>query len=257
MVKHTVVLYPSPAIGHLISAVELGKLILKHHPSLSITILITTPPYNTGSTAPYIKYVSHTCPLIHFYYLPIINLPSTNSPHNETLAFELLRLNSPLVHQALQSISHNSTVQSFIIDSFCTPALDIGINLNIPTFYFFTSGISALSHLLYFPTHTKKLDDQDTYLDFPGLPRISISDMPKPMLDRTDKVHEFILSTATHMPKSQGVIVNSFESLEPRALKAIYRRPLCTKILHLKDPKLCKERCTEIKEEKLWSIDPL
>ncbi|PIA35648.1 hypothetical protein AQUCO_03500180v1 [Aquilegia coerulea] len=221
MANHTVVLYPSPAIGHLISMVELGKLILKNHPSLSITILITTPPYNTGSTAPYINHVSQTTPSIHFHHLPIITLPSTNSSHMETLAFELLYLNNPFVHQALQTISQSSTIQSFIIDGFCTPALDIAINLNIPTFYFYTSGISVLAHLLYFPTCSKNLEDQNAYLDFPGLPRISISDMPKPMVDRTDKVYDFILNVAVNMPRSQGIIVNSFESLEPRALKAI------------------------------------
>jgi hypothetical protein len=52
--EDAIVLYPSPGMGHLISMVELGKLILKHHPSFSITILILTPPYTTGSTAQYI-----------------------------------------------------------------------------------------------------------------------------------------------------------------------------------------------------------
>ncbi|KAF9596022.1 hypothetical protein IFM89_006949 [Coptis chinensis] len=86
-----------------------GKIWLAHTqtPSFSLhhnsQFSITTPPYNTGSTAPYIKYVFQTSSLIHFYYLPIINLPSTNSRTSQILAFELLRrLNNPLVHQALQ-----------------------------------------------------------------------------------------------------------------------------------------------------------
>nr|UXB92758.1 glycosyltransferase [Helleborus thibetanus] len=223
MANHTVVLYPSPTIGHLISMIELGKFILKHYPTLSITVLITTPPFNTGSTAPYINHVSKTIPLINIHHLPIVSLPPTSSSHMET--FELLNLNIPLVCQALHTISQTSIIQSLIIDTFCTSALDIAINLNIPTYYFFTSGVSALAHLLYFPTFAKtnfkSLQDRGTYLHFPGLPRISVSDMPKPMLGTTGKVYDFILNVATSLPKSSGIIVNSFESLEPQALEAI------------------------------------
>ncbi|KAL5718348.1 hypothetical protein ACHQM5_011258 [Ranunculus cassubicifolius] len=227
MVDHNIVLYPSPAIGHLIAMVELGKLILKHHPSFSITVLITTPPYNTGSTSPYINQISKSTPLIHFHHLPIVSLPSSNTPHIETLAFQLLELNSPLVHQALETISQSSTIRSFIIDAFCTAALEIGINLNIPTYYFYTSGISVLANLLYFKTFAETEtyingpDDPNMYLEFPGLPRISIRDMPKPMMDRTDKISEFVLNVSVNMPRSQGIIVNSFESFESRALKVI------------------------------------
>jgi hypothetical protein len=37
--EEAVVLYPTPDTGHLISMVELAKLILTHHPSLTIHIL--------------------------------------------------------------------------------------------------------------------------------------------------------------------------------------------------------------------------
>ncbi|RVW94546.1 UDP-glycosyltransferase 88B1 [Vitis vinifera] len=53
-----VVLYPSPGMGHLISMVELGKLIVEHYPSLCITILTITAPFDTGATGPYISAVS-------------------------------------------------------------------------------------------------------------------------------------------------------------------------------------------------------
>ncbi|OVA02988.1 UDP-glucuronosyl/UDP-glucosyltransferase [Macleaya cordata] len=153
MKKDTLVLYPSPGMGHLISMVELGKLILTHHPSFSIIIFITPAPYNTGSTAPYINRVSQTTPSIHFHHLPTTSLPHLNSfssttttnlssssspKHHETLTFNLLHLNNPNVHQALQTISQTSTIRSFIIDTFCYSSIDVAQNLNIPTYYFFT-----------------------------------------------------------------------------------------------------------------------
>ncbi|KAK3007563.1 hypothetical protein RJ639_014409 [Escallonia herrerae] len=51
-------------IGHLVSMVELGKLILNHQPSISIIILITSAPYDTGKMAPYISRVAATTPSI-------------------------------------------------------------------------------------------------------------------------------------------------------------------------------------------------
>lgn len=47
------------------------------------------------------------------------------------------------------------------------------------------------------------------------------SDMAKPTLDRSDKAYEHFLASSSQFPKSAGIIVNTFESLEPRALRAI------------------------------------
>ncbi|RVX01823.1 UDP-glycosyltransferase 88B1 [Vitis vinifera] len=223
----SVVLYPSPGIGHLISMVELGQLILKHHPSFSITVFIVTPPYNTGSTAPYLARVSSTIPSITFHHLPTISLPldSFSSPNQETLAFELLRLNNPNVHQALVSISNNSSVRALIVDSFCTTALSVASQLNIPCYYFFTSGACCLASYLYLPfihqQTTKSFKDLNTHLHIPGLPPVPASDMAKPILDREDKAYEFFLNMFIHLPRSAGIIVNTFEALEPRSVKTI------------------------------------
>ncbi|XP_002276546.1 UDP-glycosyltransferase 88A1 [Vitis vinifera] len=223
----SVVLYPSPGMGHLISMVELGKLILKHHPSFSITIFIVTPPYNTGSTAPYLARVSSTIPSITFHHLPTISLPldSFSSPNHETLAFELLRLNNPNIHQALVSISNNSSVRALIVDCFCTAALSVAAQLNIPFYYFFTSGACCLASFLYLPfihqQTTKSFKDLNTHLHIPGLPPVPASDMAKPILDREDKAYELFVNMSIHLPRSAGIIVNTFEALEPRAVKTI------------------------------------
>ncbi|KAF3340113.1 UDP-glycosyltransferase 88A1 [Carex littledalei] len=50
--NNLVVLYPSPGMGHLVSMIELGMLLIRH--GLSVTILIVDPPYKTGATAEFI-----------------------------------------------------------------------------------------------------------------------------------------------------------------------------------------------------------
>ncbi|KAK9293271.1 hypothetical protein L1049_021263 [Liquidambar formosana] len=221
----SIVLYPAPGMGHLISMVELGKLILTHHPAFTITILLTTPPLSTNSTAPYINHVSSTTPSITFHHLPTISLLPNSYPTLLALILDLLQLNNPNVHNVLQSISHTCTIFALIIDYFCSPALAVAANLNIPTYYFFTSGAGCLACYLYFPTihqnTTKSFKDLNALLDIPGIPPIPSCDMANPMLERTTKVYESFLYFSTEMGKSAGIIVNTFDSLEERAVEAI------------------------------------
>ncbi|KAJ0043159.1 hypothetical protein Pint_17561 [Pistacia integerrima] len=225
----SIVLYPSPAIGHVISMVELAKLTLNHKPSLSIHIIIFDAPFNAGSTAPYINRVSATIPSIIFHQLPTITLPPSiisSSPHHETLIFEVLHLNNPNLHQALIPISTNYTISAFIADFFSACALSVTHKLNIPAYLFFTSGASVLSTFLYLPTihknMTKNFKDVDTILQIPGVPPVPAKDMPKPLLKRDDKAYQFFLDCSINWSRSAaGIIVNTFEYLEQRALKAI------------------------------------
>jgi hypothetical protein len=225
MEEEAIVLYPTPAIGHLISMVELAKLILTHQPSLTVHILIAPQPYNAGSTAPYISAVSSTTPSITFHNLPNVTLPPTSSPNHETLTFELLRLNNPNLHQSLLSISKSYTVRALIMDFFCSHAISVAANLSIPGYYFFTSGAGCLAYFLYLPTmhrsSTKSFKDLNTLLDIPGIPPIPSSDSPKPVLDRNDDAYKCFLDCSFSFAKSAGIIVNTFESLEPRVIKAI------------------------------------
>ncbi|KAK9292878.1 hypothetical protein L1049_020859 [Liquidambar formosana] len=223
--EEVIVLYPSPGMGHLVSMVELGKLILTHHPSFTITVLIITAPFNTGSTAPYIDQVSTTTPSIKFHHLPTITQPLNPSSSYHDLAYELPRLNNPNLHQALQSISNTSMLKALVIDFFCTAAFDITALLKIPTYYFITGCASGLAVFLHLPTidqnTTKSIKDLNTNLNIPGLPPIPSSDMPLPFLDRTTTAYASFKNTAIQMTKSKGIIVNTVEFLEARAVKAI------------------------------------
>ncbi|KAM5557465.1 UDP-glycosyltransferase 88A1-like [Rosa sericea] len=226
--NQAIVLYPSPPIGHLVSMVELGKLILTHHPSLSIHIILATPPYRADDTAPYIASVSATTSSIIFLRLPTVSLPpsiTSGTRNHETLTFEVLRLNNPHVHQALLSISNSFTVQAFIMDFFCGLGLSVATDLNIPGYFYLTSGAGFLASFLYLPTIHKNTDkslkDLDTLICIPGVPPVHSLDMPKPFLERNDKAYECFLENSTHSTKSAGIIINTFESLEPRTIRAL------------------------------------
>ncbi|KAK2983595.1 hypothetical protein RJ640_023129 [Escallonia rubra] len=213
------------SIGHLVSMVELGKLILNHQPSISIIILFTSSPYDTGKTAPYISRVAATTPSITFHNLPTVTLPPNSSYGTVDQLLGLPRLNNPNVHQALQTISQTSSLKAFFIDFFCDAAFEVSTSLGIPTYYFYTSGASGLSAFLYLTTLDKtttgSIKDLKDYIEFPGTPPIFPTDLAEPLFDRHSTAYKRFIDTAAHMAKSSGIIANTFESLEPRAIKAI------------------------------------
>ncbi|KAL7146244.1 hypothetical protein ABFS83_06G027500 [Erythranthe nasuta] len=222
----TIVLYPSPGMGHLISMVELGKLILHHHPSFAITILTAPPSFNTGSTASYIRHISATEPSITFHHLPLITVDLDSFPSMEAVTFEVLNLSNPHVRRALETITHSAaTISAFIIDFFCNTSLPIAAEFDIPAYYFLTSGASFLAMLSYLPaihnSTTKSIKDMNTLLHFPGVPPIPSSDMPKPVLDRESSEYKSFLNLSLDLPNSAGILVNTFEGLETKSLQTI------------------------------------
>lgn len=116
------------------------------------------------------------------------------------------------------------------MDFFCTDAFKVAVDLSIPPYFFYTSGVASLSSFFYLPTlhknTTKSFKELNLILNIPGVPPVPSADMPKPVLDRNDQVYHIFCNNSMYLPKSAGIITNSFESLEPRATKAI-RDGLC------------------------------
>ncbi|KAI3518505.1 hypothetical protein L1887_07310 [Cichorium endivia] len=108
---------------------------------------------------------------------------------------------------------------------FCTSGMSVAASFNIPVYYFFTTCACSMAHLLYFPTlhanTTTSIKDMNTFINLPGLPSIFSSEMPEAMLDRTSTDYSNVLDFSVHIPKSAGVIINTFDSLESQSIKAI------------------------------------
>ena len=99
-------------------------------------------------------------------------------------------------------------------------------NLDIPTYYFFTSSANGLALFLYMPTLHKNVDKSfkdlgNMLIESPGIPPTPASDIPGSMSDRTTQCYEYFLNTAIHVAKSNGILVNMFDSLETKAIKAM------------------------------------
>ncbi|KAF8044091.1 hypothetical protein BT93_A2156 [Corymbia citriodora subsp. variegata] len=228
--KCHVVMYPSPGRGHLMSLVELALSLLRHHPCLAVTVLISSPPHLLPSITPYISSVSSATPSIAFRHLPpSLSSAPTAFSDDPAMYFEFARLNNPNLHQALSELLSASEPsqkpRALVIDFFYSSAAEVAAALDLPTYYFLPAGTNALAAFLYLPTlhklSTTSFKDLDGNVDIPGLPPIPAKHMPSRMLDRSSRIYGHFLETSTRLAESAGLISNTFEALEPRAVKAI------------------------------------
>jgi len=227
MKKDSIVLYSALGRGHLVSMVELGKLILSHHPSLSITILFLTPPPNQdtptsptaftcAATAKYIAAVTAATPSITFHRIPQISLPTVLHPH--ALNFELCRATTHHLRRILDSISHSSNLRAVVLDFMNHSAARVTHTLQIPTYFYYTSGASTLAILLkqiiIHESTTMSFKDLNMHITVPGVPKVHTDDLPD------QGSCEAFIDIARCMRESCGVIVNTCDAIEGRVIEA-------------------------------------
>ncbi|KAI6685311.1 hypothetical protein NL676_031224 [Syzygium grande] len=220
--RETIVLYPSPLRGHIVSMFELGRLIHKHHPRFSVVIMLSSA--STAAPAP-VTYDSSSVTVLH---LPSAdaNAEAAVATERDQTPFDLARCDASNLRLALADIAATADLRALIIDVFSDAAFPVAAGLGVPTYYFFTSGAVALSLFLHFPTlhgsPTKSFNDLgDETVNIPGLPPIKASDLPGSMLDRGWRIYGYFLDACRNMISSSGIIVNTSESLETRILSAI------------------------------------
>ncbi|KAM0863705.1 hypothetical protein ACQ4PT_044411 [Festuca glaucescens] len=226
--KH-VVLYPSPGMGHLVSMIELGKLFAAR--GLAVTIVIARLPFeDTGARGPFLAGVTAANPSISFHCFPQVELPPVHSNYPEAITFEVARASNPHLRDFLAAAAASPAV--LVVDAFCGVALDVAAELHIPAYFFYTSGAEVLAFFLHLPVlHAQATasfrDLGEELLHVPGITSLPASHTPKPLMDRDDAAYQGFLRASTDLCRSQGIIVNTCRSLEPRALDAV-GAGLCT-----------------------------
>ncbi|XBI65170.1 hypothetical protein VPH35_045089 [Triticum aestivum] len=209
-------------MGHLVSMIEPGKIIAAR--GLAVTIVVIDLPHNTGASAtgPFLAGVSAANPTISFHRLPQVELPPVKSNHPETLTLEVARVSNPHLRDFLAATSSPVLVADF----FCNVACGVASELGIPIYFFFTSGAEVLALYLHLPvlhaqTTANFQDMGDELVHVPGIPSFPATDSMRPIMDRDDVAYTKFVSVCSDLCLSQGILVNTFRSLEPRAVETI------------------------------------
>ncbi|KAK2439851.1 UDP-glycosyltransferase [Trifolium repens] len=224
----TIVMYPSPGIGHILSIVELAKLLIHRHQEqhFSITILLTTGLLDHPSIDSYINRISSSHPSITFHRFPSITVTHSNTQSLGTTGFPFIKRNAVNVESKLRQITQTSVIKVFIIDMFCPSAMEIASTMGIPVYYFFTSGAAALAVYTYFPkfhseTTVSLKEMVGVEILMPGNSALKAELMPLPTLDREDPAYWEMLYCCEQLSMAKGIVVNTFRELEVVAVKAV------------------------------------
>uniref|UniRef100_A0A453CZ08 Glycosyltransferase n=1 Tax=Aegilops tauschii subsp. strangulata TaxID=200361 RepID=A0A453CZ08_AEGTS len=227
--KKLIVIYSPPGMpGHLFPAVELGKLLVVQ--GLEVTVVLGGED-NHGAGGSFLAGIEAASPSLSVRCLPRATLPSDVPAGSfEAKIFGLARASNPDLRDFLLSASPAPV--ALAIDFFCSSALDVGVELGIPTYFFHTTCIASVAFCLYQAaiheqTALSFRDLGSDLLHVPGLPPIPADHLPAFILDRDSLSSKFFLGASERLCNSQGLIVNSCRSLEPRATDAIVSG-LCT-----------------------------
>ncbi|XP_045787231.1 anthocyanidin 3-O-glucosyltransferase 5-like [Trifolium pratense] len=212
-----VVLLSSPGIGHLIPIIELGKRFHIHH-NFKVTILVITSQTSQAESQ-ILK--SATNPSLY----TIIPIPSSNISATavSTRIRLTMRHSIPSIKSALINLPLRPS--AFIVDIFGTESLILAKELNIPKFVYVASHAWYLSLFAYSPVLDKQIEgqyvDQKEPLKIPGCKSVRPEDLVDSMMDRNNLQYKEYLITANNLCKSDAVLVNTWNELQHRELKAL------------------------------------
>lgn len=227
-----VVIYTPPGMpGHLFPTVELAKLLVAQGLEVTVVFGGEDDDDSHGAGGSFLAGIAAANPSLSFHSLPRATLPSdVRVGSDEDKIVGRARASIPNLRDFLRSTTPSPV--ALVIDSFCGGALDVGAELGIPTYFFLTTCTASLA----FSLHKPVIHDQTTlsfqdlagaFVHAPGVPPIPVDHLPAFLLDPDSLSTKFFLELPERLCNSQGLIVNSCRSLEPRATDAIVSG-LCT-----------------------------
>nr|GLL23121.1 UDP-glycosyltransferase 71A15-like [Ipomoea trifida] len=225
MKKAELVFVPSPLVGHIVSIVELAKLLLNRDDRLSITVLLIKHPEDPIANTVVQNVVSADARIRHLT-LPEMEPPPeemiVKSPENYVAAYiKSYRAHAKhaIVNSVLSSDSGESpALAGIVFDLFCSSMVDVANDLGVPSYLFYTSGAGFLGFNLYLPIRERVVGREYSLSD----PDSVVSTFETPVPARVMPTFAFIddgfRSFVEHGKKfreTKGMIINTFAELEP------------------------------------------
>ncbi|CAL9013336.1 unnamed protein product [Prunus brigantina] len=174
------VVIPSGRIGHLVSAVEMSKLLVSRHDQLYITVLIMKLPFDSKGTEAYRASLeaSPVLPRVNFITLPKVpdldKHLSSHSFRNQFIESHKTNVKNAVAELTESQSDSRPRLAGFVIDMFCTTMIDVADDFGVPTYMFFTSPAGFLGLLFnlqrirdVYGKDVSEFKDSDTELSLP------------------------------------------------------------------------------------------
>ncbi|CAL0314436.1 unnamed protein product [Lupinus luteus] len=215
-------LLASPGMGHLIPMVELGKRLLTHH-GFDVTIFVVTT--DSSTTASQILQQTSNLSSLNIVVLPPIDFSSKPGPNpslGEQVAIAMVE-SLPLLLSSI--ISMKLRPSTLIVDLFGTCAFPIARDFGMSTYVFFATSAWFSAVTIYVPVIDKEMEERHANnhepLLIPGCESVRFEDTLEPFLSLDGPVHEGFLRAAENIISSDGILINTWQDLEPASTKAV------------------------------------
>ncbi|CAH9122450.1 unnamed protein product [Cuscuta epithymum] len=231
------VFIPAPGMGHLISAIQMAKLLLQKRGSddLSISVLIMKPSLDSKLNS-YVESLlaAHDEPSSRLKFVPLSASTAADNTNKATYYRSLIESHKQSASEAVRKIqtrmaSGGTRLAGIVVDMFCTDMMDVADELGIPAYVFYTSGAAMLGLHLHLQelrdVHGKdvtEFKESDSDLEVPTYSTpFPVKFLPANTLSKTGGESDRFLDIAKRIREAKGIFVNTFLELEPHALKSL------------------------------------
>ncbi|XP_019193896.1 PREDICTED: anthocyanidin 3-O-glucosyltransferase 2-like [Ipomoea nil] len=230
-----VIFIPGHGMGHLVPAVEMGKLLTSRAEWISVTFLIIGVPFGTGVDS-YTQSLSQDAAGAR--RLRFLSLPppppqrrenaAASSSAQDINAFDHISAHKPAVRDVISDFSGSGRViAGVVVDMFSADMIDVADEFGLPSYVFYTSGAGFLGLKFYAQTlkddHGRDISDyrdSEAELAVPSFSHpVPAKVLPTPMLDKYGLL--LVQHCARMIRRAKGILINTFLELEAHAIASL------------------------------------
>ncbi|PWA63716.1 UDP-glucuronosyl/UDP-glucosyltransferase [Artemisia annua] len=212
-------------MGHIIPLFELALHLVTVH-NIQVTFLVITTE-STNAQNNYLK-ASNSHPDLHLVDLPPADMSGLISDDMD-IVIRISLLVEESVGPLRTVLSGLNVLKALIIDIFCTSMFDVGEDLSIPVYSFFTASAVLFMFSMYLPVLDKEVEgefvDLPRPVNVPGCNPILIHDFFSQVRNRKVNAYKWFLLHVRRLSMATGIFLNTWDDLEPVSLKALKHEP--------------------------------
>jgi hypothetical protein len=222
-----VMFIPSAGMGHLLPFFRVIAA-LANHDGVDISV-VTVLPTVSAAEADHLAGLFAAFPAVRrvdLHLLPFDDASEFSGHDPFVLRWEALRRSVHLLRPLIAGAPRVSAVVTDV--TLASHVIPIAREIRVPCHVLFVSCVTMLSLLAYVPVHLA--GDKKAELgpgvgagdvDIPGVRRIPQSCLPPPLLDLSSLFAKQFVDNGREITGADGILVNTFEALEPAALAAL------------------------------------
>ncbi|MFS7924698.1 putative flavonol 3-O-glucosyltransferase [Helianthus anomalus] len=225
------VFIPGPGVGHIMSIIELAKLLVNRDPRLSISVLLISPPIPIFALNAYIESLAkNTIERIQFIEVPQDQPPPKLDPKAFVTSFyDFINSHCKYVRNIVADMINEAgsrMLVGIVVDIVCTGMIDVANEFDLPTYVFFPSTCAFLGFSLYFDTlwvdkkqNIFELSKQEGEIVVPCF----VTPVPMNVVRAVSQIDEdpdILGNSFRKLRKAKGIMVNTFLELETHAINS-------------------------------------